>query len=788
MTTQLHDDLVAPTAPRRRLDAPTIESHTAVWILAGSAALVAGILNTSAPIGIGLADALYRAAFAGTAVWFASRSRRWTWPILSGIAAISTASLVGQICAVVALGAAAGALGASKRRRTLGAAIAAASLPALLAQGVGPLWRLTGGAIEDPFGTSAIITAVAVAPVFVSGSNRLPRRTRRRLHRAVRISAAAVVVTVAASAAAVLGSVSTTSDAARATVQAAELGGEGDMQGAADRFAEAADLWAEANGVIAGPWMLPGRLLPVIGPHVRAAQVTTGQASALTRSAAVVADRVDTEDLIVSGRVNIEELDELSPAVTALAETARGAEERLTDANSPWLAPQLGGRLTRGLDRLGPLVGVIGAVSEALPVTVDLLGGDEPSTLLVMFTTPAEARGSGGFVGSWAEFAAEDGHIDFTAHRRSKELNDRLAEENAELRADPDYVNRYGRFAIERHIQDVTISPDFPAVAAVAADLYGQATGAGPDAVMMLDPLVLDALLEFTGPISGPDGTQLVAGSAADLLLRGQYELFEADEDGRELLLDGVAATVVERLLVETPDPIAMAKALAPLAEQGRLALWLAEDRDGAIVDRLGLDAAFPNPGGDLLAIVHQNGGQNKIDTFLRRDIDVNTTLDVANEEVRHDVRLSLRNDATSDGLPDSIIGSNDQGLPPGTNRLTLSVYSPLGALEATIDGSAAALEPQTEFGLGVYSLAVVVPPESTVIVELALEGPMAVDGDYGMHFDAQPLANPDALTWRVARRDREPIPAPAGWRRDGPAVVFDTLLDKPRALTVEID
>ena len=162
----LEDDLVVVPSPRTRVPANRTRAVSAIVAATG---LMTALVNSSAPVGLGPVDALYRAAFAATVVWFTARSRRWTWPVMAGLAAVATGTLVGQLLAIISLGVSAGSATARTRSRTAGAIVAALSVPALLAQGSTPLVRLTDGAIEDPFGSSAVITMLAVGPAIATG-------------------------------------------------------------------------------------------------------------------------------------------------------------------------------------------------------------------------------------------------------------------------------------------------------------------------------------------------------------------------------------------------------------------------------------------------------------------------------------------------------------------------------------------------------------------------------------------------------------------------------------------
>ncbi len=767
-----------PTRKRRR------NSSALGLIIATVAAIGAVLLSSASPAGVAVIDAIYRCGFAFTVTWFAARSRRWTWAVIAGVAALTAANLFLQIVALVALGVAGWSILSSHRTRWIGAGIAAVSVVILLLQGQGPLWRLTFGWVDDPFGSSAACTALAVAPILRSGWKTISRKRRAELRVFRKRVGLVLGIIVFLSGSISLLALRPLQNGLAETRVAAELAGAGELDRASAAFERANHHWDRANRTLSGPWMVPSRLVPILGQHVRAAQVASGQASAITDAATVVTGRVDPGALIDSGALNVAEVDSILPTIDAFAATVDRASQRIEEVDSTWLIPPVAASIDRAQAILHPAAGVVGASAEALHVIDELVGGPTPSETLIMFSTPAEARGLGGFIGNWAVVTGTQGRLAITEQYRSRELNDLLVAQHGELRGSPDYVGRYGRFDIERHIQDVTISPDFPSVAAVTADLFAQATGTSVDAVLLVDPFVLQRLLEFTGPVesAGQTGLSVSASSVLNELFVAQYERFEDDDENREVELGSLTNALVAALFDSPPDPVAFATDLAPLADQDRLLLWLRSDTDGETVRRLGLDGAFPTTNGDLLALVHQNSGQNKIDSFLTRRMDISTTLDRNEHEVTHEVTISLENAAPERGLPDAIIGSNDQGIPPGTNAMMLTLYSKLPVVSATIEGVGVPLERSTEFGVEATSFFLSVPSQRHLALDITLKGTVDLESGYRTVLGAQPLVNADHASWEIRTRQGTRInPASAEWDRTNVGIVWDARVEKDR-------
>lgn len=776
-TIELLDSSVAkgPT-PSRRSSSELIELLTAT---AGFVALVA---SDAAPTGLAIADGLYRGAFAALVVWFASRARRWTHGFLSGVAVMTASSLLVQALAVLGVAIFLLGLYAGRRKSSQGALIALLCLPALLTQGVGPFFALTAGRISDPFGTSAVITAVAVVPMFRTGWQTISRKRRRTTRRWLSRVAIGAATVAAISGLICLLAVPALGRGLENTQRGAQAASEGNLVAAMSQLEQATMDWSNANQILSGPWMLPARLLPVAGQNLRAGQVATGQASALTDSAATVVDRVDPSLLVVDGAVNIAELDRITPAFDALAATVTRAEERVGAIDTPWLLSPIAERVERTNEVLAPSAGVLSASAEALHVGRTLLGASEPQDILIMFTTPAEARGSGGFVGSWVLAEASEGQLDIERSFRSVELNNLLEQRGASLNADPEFTQRYAQFDIASHIQDVTISPHFPAVGAVAADLFEQATDVEVDAVVSVDPFVLQKLIGFTGPIRAGDRS-LTGANAAEELLVNQYVAFDSDEAAREAALLTLTDQLTAELFGQPPDPIAFVSELAPLADQNRINLWLRSDPDGEVTGQLGLSGAFPESTDDLLAVIHQNGGQNKIDSFLERSLAIDTVLDPDTRSVRHDLSVNLVNTAPASGLPDAILASNDQGLPLGTNRMTLSTYAQHSVVEARLNGEPVPVATDTEFGLGVHSVVLELAPGEAATLQLTLEGEMANADTYEVTLGSQPLVSPDRVDWQVTTADGSRIEGPSGWSSQLNELRFTGGIDRDRTL-----
>ncbi|MEZ5243784.1 MAG: DUF4012 domain-containing protein [Acidimicrobiales bacterium] len=718
-------------------------------------------LGGAAPTGIAPVDVVYVGGAGASLALAGGRSRRATW-LMSGVIALwATPDTVGRIVSIVALLLALAAV-RHGRRRALGAAVGA-----LLALVLGDLG-------SGPFhGSTVILAALAAGPMLFSGIRLMPRHWRRPAATAVSMSAAAAAlatVVFTLSSALAFGDVS---DGIRSADDGFDAAGDGEQTVAAASFDAARDSFERARTKVSGFWTLPARLVPIIGQQVRAVQVVAGEGVALTDTAADAARSVDPDTIrLVDGRLDLGTIEALQPVLDRTERALDRAHDRVSDARSPWLAGPLDDRIRQLLDELAAAEPSARTAAAAVRELPEFLGADGPVHWLVAITTPAEARGLGGLLGNWVLVQADDGQLTIVQSGRNEDINARLRERGVELEGPAQYLERWGRFSPNEFFQDVTLSPDLPMVAEVAADLFEKATDRTVDGVVVLDPYAVAALLELGGPVETDDIT-LTARTVVPYLLEGQYVDNEGDEAGRILtlaqLVDGAFAALTTG---ELPGPRAMADVLGPVVAEDRIGVWWGRgDHTSALIDAAGLDGRFPAPEADgtlrtdMVAVVHQNAGQNKLDTYLFRDVDYR--LEIDDRSASGTITVTLRNELTDLSLPDAIIASNDQGYPLGTNVARVTIHTGLDFRAARLDGASVVADREIAFGHDALTLVVEIPPGGSRTIEIDVGGELDTS-PYVLLLPQQPLVNDDSLTLSVT--------------------VDGSLLDLPASLTLGQD
>ena len=338
----------------------------------------------------------------------------------------------------------------------------------------------------------------------------------------------------------------------------------------------------------------------MLGQHL-AALVDVGHgASELAEQATTSVAQVNVESLrVVKGVIDVDAIEVLERPFGDINAALQRMSAVLASARSPWLVSPVGNRIDQVADDVDELVEQTDRAVAAVQLAPSMLGRDGPRTYFVAFTTPAEARGLGGFMGTWAELRADDGRLTVVRTGQTGELTGAMRAAPPVLAGPDDYLARYGRFgagldgkpvAID-FWSNVTMSPDFPSVTDVFAQLYPASGGREIDGAIAVDVESIARFLELTGPIQveGPDGTiQLTSSDAVQYLLRDQYTEI-ADPAVRDAVLEAITTQLINDVFSgDLPGPRALAATLGPAMAQGRVVVWSRASRGSATASATG--------------------------------------------------------------------------------------------------------------------------------------------------------------------------------------------------------
>lgn len=752
----------------------TVTGRQAAAVVAiGVAASLLTWWRGPSPTGHAVADLVVLLVAVSFTVWCAAAAPWWS---LAVGAALVTA-LAPWEWGLLGLVAVAGSIVLGTVHRAV--PIERAALGALVVVVAGHLGDLLG---LDAFTATTIAALVIVVPIAVLGFRRHQRRSRHVLWWAVSLTttfvAVALVGTVVAAALA--------EDELRVGNREARGGLEyfrdGDLDNAADAFARAADALDAVDTHFGALWAQPARLVPVVAQHRDMAARVAGTGARTSASLAALLRTIDYDALSPSaGRIDLDAVRGLEAPMRDVATAIGELDDALDGTDRHWLLPALRRRIDNLRDDVDEQRRASADALLAIEHAPRMLGGEGPRTYFIAFTSPAEARATGGFMGSWAEVTADDGRLRLTRYGTPLALNTAATANGARVEGvDADYLDNAGRWIFKDQEQrlvgrgawsNITTSPHWPTVAAVIAELYPQSGGSPVDGVMMLDVQALARLIGFAGDIALDDGTVVRADTAVEYLLTEQYRTL--DQDVRRDVLEEVARTTFGRLIAgRLPSPADLAREMSPMARQGRLAAWSPDPDEQQLFERIHMAAALPRvptelaeerpvpmvgaaPFSDGIGFTVTNSTGNKIDNWL--DVTATYDVDIRNGIVDGTFTIAVVNSAPTTGWGEGIIG-NELGLPVGTNRMWLSLYTAFEVVEFRVDGEVRDAWPTRERGWTMSSVGLDLAPGQRATVVVEVRGLQPGDEPYRLLVRMPPLVRPAPLTVTV---DGRPLGVP---------------------------
>ncbi len=638
------------------------------------------------------------------------------------------------------------------------------------------------GALHLPeiggFGGSAIAAAIVFVVLAVAGLRPRSRRTKRIVGYGAVFAVELAVIFSGLAAGAMVRSrhqLASATDDVRLALRTLD---DGDVDGARALFERAGEQLADGASRLDALWTKPGLLVPVVAQHQRAAADLADGAADLVAVANGTLARIDPGTArLTGGRFDVSAIDAMAPPLAELVVATDRFDRRLTRSRSEWLAAPVTERLDELEAELDENLPRLRTMSRSVSAASVLLGTDESQRYFVAFVTPSEARPGGGHLGNFAELTIDAGQLELSKVGRTRELLDRSADPAARvITGPPEYLERYGIFgaggggapAKPEWWQLVTISPDFPSVAQVMAELY-PLTGAEPvDGVISIDPSGLAALLRITGPVSvGEPPTVLSADNVVNYLQRDQYALVDAigNEERGELLGEAARAAFAQLLVTPDIDPVVFLRTLGDAVASGHLRMWSGDPFVQSVFESVGAAGSFElDAPSDALAVTQLNSGGNKLDAFLDRRITYTAAFDSSTGAITAQARVELTNTAPSSGLPDYVIGSVI-GDPTGTNRSYVTLYTPHEVTGVSVDGVAVTPSDAaagTELGWNFVEWEVIIPSGATVVVEYELAGSLPTSVPYSLEWVQQPLSKADGFTATVTTDDGSALVAVA--------------------------
>lgn len=708
---------------RNPIGRASAQSVIVVAVAGGLLAAAAG----SRPTGSEWVDRALLFVAAAACVWSAASAPWWALVVTGAAATALAPSALLAVPAAFALGLPI-VIGARRRNWACVRSVS-------MALAVQVLVRLDIGGF---FGLSALIAISLLGVVFAAGLRRRSRRVRS-------IATRSLLGGAALSALAVIGfgisAVAARTTLANGTTEAhsgLDLLSMGDLAGAKAAFAQAHTDFAAASDALNAVWAQGARLVPVVAQNQNAAASLAAAASRASASISAIVDRIDLDSLTVrNGQIDLDAVRSFATPLADLRQVLNDLGQASAASDNPWLLSVIEHPIHKLTVELTTQRTHVDDALRAVQLVPDMLGGSGKRVYFIAFCTPAEARGSLGFMGNFAEVTADHGRLEMTRFgRTTTDLDPQIANVQRRITGLDQFMANYGKFGFNTESGgiaapdvwlNVTVSADFPSTADVIAQLYPQTGGQHVDGVIAMDPTTLAALLQLTGPIE-VDGVAapITSANAVRYLLLDQYQN-ESNVD-RIDTLEALAKSVTKALLSgPLAGPRALAGIFGPLARAGHILAWSPNPSEEALFTQFRADGALPAlHGGDGIGMAFNNGSGNKIDNFLDADL-LYASKRTATGGLTSTATITLHNAAPPTGYADYVIG-NVVGLPPGSNRTYFTLYSATPVISATVSGTSIELTPGIEQDWHTSSAFLDLAPGSTerIVVAFVSSGPIS--------------------------------------------------------------
>ena len=253
---------------------------------------------------------------------------------------------------------------------------------------------------------------------------------------------------------------------------------------------------------------------------------------------------------------------------------------------------------------------------------------DKTYTFFVLLQNNYELRPGGGFLGQYAIVKIKNGELVSTFVEDANLLDQRI--KNAGIAVTPPWpLTRYMQIR-KWMLRDSNFSPDFPTNAQKAEYFYRLGGGREKfDAVIAVDAVVFDHVLELTGPISIPGYSGTYSSTNGALQLEEAVEKNYLGDDvsaiakeNRKTIMKKLAAEIMTRLT--TIDTIPKIANLVQEELRNKDIMFFFHDTSlQSLVESVHWDGSVTKDwGSDSLMVVDANMGALKSDAYIKRSLE----------------------------------------------------------------------------------------------------------------------------------------------------------------------
>lgn len=500
------------------------------------------------------------------------------------------------------------------------------------------------------------------------------------------------------------------------------------------RLADSAAAHAQAanDATHSVPWTIAAAVPWLGSPFETGRQISgvvLGLASEVLKPSAQVGVAISPDKLFEGSRLNVRLLQENGPALSKISADARRLEAEASAIPEPAYLSVLGRARTEVQAQTAKITSLLENTALAARLAPSMMGADGPRTYFMGFQTNAEARGTGGILGGFGILHFENGKPTVEALGPNTELKGPFTP----LDLGPEYAEQYGFANASTDFRNSNLSSHFPYAAQIWKSMWAQQSGINVDGAIAIDPVALSYILGAVGPVTLADGEKVTKDNVVELTESIAYQRFPTDQTARKQYLQDIANAVVKKMTGTVESPRQLLEALGKAVGEGRIAAWSASPDEQKLLEDTPLGHAVPADSAPYAAVVINNLGGNKMDYYLRREIEY--AADGCSADHRNTtVTVKLKSVAPDAPLPDYVAGANGVipnipfTMPSGSMLTSVRLVATKDAkiLSAFSNGERIPVFTGTERGHPTFEVQVAIPPRQAGELVFRLSEPTA--------------------------------------------------------------
>ncbi|MFC1644585.1 DUF4012 domain-containing protein [Patescibacteria group bacterium] len=299
-------------------------------------------------------------------------------------------------------------------------------------------------------------------------------------------------------------------------------------------------------------------------------------------------------------------------------EYIKAAEQNLNEIKIDDVPEEKRAAVLDAKSKIGTMSIVLDNLLDNSDILVDLFGGNGPRKYLFLFQNNNEMRATGGFIGSY-------GLVDVNRGQIRKFFIDGIFNPDGQMIDRIVPPKPIQKISAAWSLHDSNWFPDFPLSARKAMAFYEKTGGPTVDGVITFTPVVMQRMLEVTGPIYMEEYGVTI--DSKNFIEKIQYEVeidYDKEENEPKKILADLAPVVLEKLINsnDLPTIIKTLEVFNSLVKEKHILVYSSNNNLQGIVSELGWSGEILDNSLDYLNVINTNINGYKTDGVVDEKIE----------------------------------------------------------------------------------------------------------------------------------------------------------------------